>query len=334
MCVGFSFNEQIRAHPAAALSAACASVSSSMSRSGLTPSPFRLQRVDRRKEAAQREAAAQTEEDTNQRNTGGGRLASASSSRRDLQVSGTARMGRFEMLQWAREKWKLFRAAIAIQKIPFKRPIFNPLDVDLDNVKILIDEVVLAAAEHVDNALQNSSKARLLRGRKHKNGDGVPEHRALALRPYLLVPAPKHRKALAALLLADHALAEVRLRYQERRQPPVPREWRLCRLCGDEIEEPLHALFACTNSPTLVALRASFWDKCGTGAAAYHGLAPLETLHQLLLDENMVNAFAKFCYLVLELYDKFPMFVPAAGWLRGVLAEPADRRLHSLDIML
>ncbi|KAF7973545.1 hypothetical protein HWV62_14906 [Athelia sp. TMB] len=224
--------------------------------------------------------------------------------------------------------------AIAIQKIPFKRPIFNPLDVDLDNIKILIDEVALAAAKHVDNALQNSSKARLLRGRKHKNGDGIPEHRALALRPYLLVPAPKHRKALAALLLADHALAEVRLRYQERRQPPVPREWRLCRLCGDEIEEPLHALFACTNSPTLVALRASFWDKCGTGTAAYHGLAPLETLHQLLLDDNMVNVFAKFCYLVLELYDKFPMFVPAAGWLRGVLAEPADRRLHSLDIML
>ncbi|KAF7964774.1 hypothetical protein HWV62_3128 [Athelia sp. TMB] len=103
--------------------------------------------------------------------------------------------------------------AIVIQKIPFKKPIFNPLDVDPESVKALIDEVALATAEHVDEALRNSSKARLLCGRKHQNEDGVLEHRALALRPYLLVPEPKHRKALVALLLADHTLAEVRLRY-------------------------------------------------------------------------------------------------------------------------
>lgn len=175
---------------------------------------------------------------------------------------------------------------------------------------------------------------RLLSCRKHNNEDGILEHRALALRPYLLVPEPGHRKALATLLLADHALTEVRLRYQERRQPPVPCEWRLCRLWGDGIEEPLHALFICSNSPaTLVALRASFWDKRGAGATTYHGLAPLETLHRLPLDAKIVNKFARFCYLMLELYDTFPMLVPAADWLRGVLADPTDRRLHSLDII-
>ena len=154
------------------------------------------------------------------------------------------------------------------------------------------------------------------------------------MRLYLTVHVPDHRKALSGLLLADHNLAEVRLRYQERHQPPVPREWRLCRLCGDGIEEPLHALFLCTNSPTLVNLRAAFFDNCGIDPSNLQHLTPLGILHQMILDEKLVSKFAKFCYLVLQLYDTFPMLVPAREWFSEVPNETADRRLHSLDVML
>ncbi|KZP21397.1 hypothetical protein FIBSPDRAFT_671446, partial [Athelia psychrophila] len=138
--------------------------------------------------------------------------------------------------------------AIIPRRMPFKTPVFNPLEFSQDSVATLIDDVIIAAEAHVDNQIRNSSKGMLLVGRLHPGEEGSLTHKALALRQYLMVRIPEHRKALAALLLADHRLAEVRQRYNDtlgRRQPAIPRQWRLCRFCGREVEDTLHALFLC-----------------------------------------------------------------------------------------
>lgn len=98
------------------------------------------------------------------------------------------------------------------------------------------------------------------------------------------------------MLLADHPLAEVRLRYTECRQPAIPREWRMCRLCGAEIEDTLHAPLVCTGSRDLSDIRKEFWESCGVAAARFNGLSPLEALPDQLLDDALANILAKFCH--------------------------------------
>ncbi|KAF8870711.1 hypothetical protein CPB85DRAFT_1185602, partial [Mucidula mucida] len=44
---------------------------------------------------------------------------------------------------------------------------------------------------------------------------------------------------------------------QQRRS--LPREWRLCRLCQESVEDELHALLTCAVSEALLALRTAFW---------------------------------------------------------------------------
>ncbi|KAF8994366.1 hypothetical protein BDZ89DRAFT_898168, partial [Hymenopellis radicata] len=97
-----------------------------------------------------------------------------------------------------------------------------------------------------------------------------PAHRVIFVRHYLRLRVTKHRKALTRLLLSDHPLALEQLHQENGRRQPyrfpdvrradryhpfVPRDERLCRLCGSSIESPEHAILLCEGDPDLVALR-------------------------------------------------------------------------------
>lgn len=146
----------------------------------------------------------------------------------------------------------------ALKRMPVDMSCLSAEEVQVEDVKMLILNTQEAAATCVENALEESSKGRLLVGRMHRGEDGIIVSRALALREYLILPIATHRKALTMLLLAEHPLAEAHLRYAERRRPQIPREYWLCRFCKVAVEDSLHALFECKGSPDLVNLRSRF----------------------------------------------------------------------------
>lgn len=93
------------------------------------------------------------------------------------------------------------------------RPLLYLLGLDVELVTLLIENITLAAKPHVQNAADQSSKGLLLRERLHSEENAAAVAEPNALRPYLSVTAPKHRKALAGL--ADSLLAEAQLCYTD-----------------------------------------------------------------------------------------------------------------------
>ncbi|KZP19607.1 hypothetical protein FIBSPDRAFT_862529 [Athelia psychrophila] len=152
-----------------------------------------------------------------------------------------------------------------------------------------------------------------------------------------MVAAPKHRKALVGMLLADSRLAETQLRYADARgrRTRVPRDWRLCRLCMNDVEDTLHALFVCSASRDLTALRDALWRKCAeekTGGGLQR-LPSRECFHRMLLDIHLVPVLAKFAYDVLAVFEKVNMFVASEAYWHG--QDPrGETRPDALDAML
>ena len=79
-----------------------------------------------------------------------------------------------------------------------------------------------------------------------------------ALMPYLSkILIPQHRLVYTHFITSLHGLAVELLRHKRhkrRSECPVPREWRLCRLCRKEVEDEEHAFLHCTGKETLVSL--------------------------------------------------------------------------------
>lgn len=222
---------------------------------------------------------------------------------------------------------------VALKRVAVDVSCLDAEEIRVDAVKTLILNVQTAAATCVESALAESSKGRLLVGRLHRGEDGKIMNKALALREYLLLPIAMHRKALTVLLLAEHPLAEARLRYAERRRPSIPREYRLCRFCKLAVEDTLHALFDCRGASNLVDLRSRFWHQClHEGAAHEAGLqhaAPLAALHQLLISKKLLKKLAWLAYETLKIYEATEMLIPDKSSLPAVPdSAPARHRGH------
>ena len=151
--------------------------------------------------------------------------------------------------------------AVVINCMPHSVPAFNPLQLTLESTKRLIDHVKCSMNAHVDTAIKSSSKGQFLVGRLECDDEGALAHQSLHFWHYLRVPFSEHRKAFTQMLLADHSLAEVRLRYAERYRPAVPLMWQLCRFCEENVEDPPHALFGCNGCLELQLLRDAFLNE-------------------------------------------------------------------------
>jgi hypothetical protein len=127
-----------------------------------------------------------------------------------------------------------------------------------------------------------------------------------------MVVVPAYRKAMTSLLLGDHNLSVEHLRYRT----AVPREHRLCRLCRGSVEDEVHALLDCTATPRLVDLRLDFLatlETCDRAAwEAYSHISNYAFLLKLIPSRKAVQAFAKYIFLVLSLFDETPRYVPVA----------------------
>ncbi|EIN14587.1 hypothetical protein PUNSTDRAFT_24260, partial [Punctularia strigosozonata HHB-11173 SS5] len=111
-------------------------------------------------------------------------------------------------------------------------------------------EYVLSLIKIVENQLDawltdridTSPKLELLRGRMYIGKKGTVTFPVRCRRAYLDVPVHEHRISITKIMTSDHLLSVERMRWSERNRPKVPRHWRLCRLCTDEIEDPVHLL--------------------------------------------------------------------------------------------
>lgn len=230
--------------------------------------------------------------------------------------------------------------AVVINRIPtyWTRPLWSPLGLDVEAAALLIEDITMAAKLHVQDAIDDSSKGLLLHGRLHtdENGDTVTE--PIAFRLYLSVTDPRHRKALASLLLADSLLAEAQLRLADprARRKKIPRDWRLCRFCMTDVEDPLHALFSCDGSSDLIALRTGLWLKCGVIGEpmnAARTLSPNDILQRMLLSKRLVPILAEYSFNVLKVFELADMFIASEAYWIGQDGGDA-KRATALDVML
>ncbi|KAF9016213.1 hypothetical protein BDZ89DRAFT_1094556 [Hymenopellis radicata] len=148
--------------------------------------------------------------------------------------------------------------------------------------------------------------------------------------PWTGVQNPEHRRALSRLVSSNHRLAvEVLRRGDGQRRRPVPREWRLCRFCREEVEDEVHALL-------LVSLRAGFWTELDGRDAGWRGLRDTRegffVLHMLLSSERVCARFGRFVSEVFALFDGSVMFLVARSLYEHVGGTVADADVEDDDV--
>ena len=94
------------------------------------------------------------------------------------------------------------------------------------------------------------------------------------------IPVVSHWKALAQMLLADSSLAEVHLWHADRHCPLVPRKWKLCCFCTDEVEDLPHAMFGAVGHQSLLTSGLLFLNPYSFSLHLY--ILLLSQLHQSL----------------------------------------------------
>ncbi|KAJ6481965.1 hypothetical protein C8R45DRAFT_1151227 [Mycena sanguinolenta] len=160
-------------------------------------------------------------------------------------------------------------------------------------------------------------KTHLLRNRLETGEDKCLKIIPRRLCHYLTaVAVPAHRKTLTGLLLSDHNLGVERLRYGARYHLPVPCHWRLCRFCRTSVEDEAHALFGCIAEPRLVNIRQEFLAKLAVDDPGLHQMYGMASEYDFLLaaiaSRRTVVIFASFVFLVLQVFQESPAFVPLA----------------------
>ncbi|KAJ7679003.1 hypothetical protein DFH06DRAFT_1165435 [Mycena polygramma] len=185
----------------------------------------------------------------------------------------------------------------------------------LDAVKGIKEKMVKIMDADLQHDVDTLVKTHMLRNRLEP---GETESMSLVtrrLRHYLvMVAVPSHRKAMTGLLLGDHNLSVERLRYPARYRDAVPRHLRLCRFCRAGVEDEVHALFDCVADARLVELRADFLQvltgRDATARSLYTTVPNYEFMLKLVSSRKAVQIFAKYIFLVLELFQMTPRFFP------------------------
>ncbi|KAJ7061886.1 hypothetical protein C8F01DRAFT_1231043 [Mycena amicta] len=191
-------------------------------------------------------------------------------------------------------------------------------------------EMVEEAMKNVEGSLhswittkieESSRVSELLASRvEYDSKTGKLIKKPLVFRHYLRVTAPNHRIALTRFILSSHILAVERRRWKERRKPEVPREWRLCRFCKSEVEDPAHAMFICSHPP-LRHLREIFLSKLYKDApeiqSDLHSCStPVEFFQRVLANREVTPLLAKHAYETTKIFDATPIYLvypPANG---------------------
>ncbi len=121
--------------------------------------------------------------------------------------------------------------------------------------------------------------------------------------PYLDVRIPAHRVALTRALTGTHDLAIERGKWVG-----LARQWRLCRMCNDDVEDVIDVLFMC-NHGAAVQLRQPFLYTTLSSFPALSGLNSPESLfHRMIESKDLMEPTARFVYNMFSLWKSVPLF--------------------------
>ncbi len=173
---------------------------------------------------------------------------------------------------------------------------------------------VQAAAALLISEQIGGQRLPMLVGRRHRGKGGKMSECSLAFRSYLLTHIPVHRIALTRLMTGSRTLGVEAVKWIPRPAAfaqGVPRHWRLCRLCGDEVEDELHVLMWCT-APLLVERRTLMMLAVWKLYPALKGRAktPIEWWHMVMEYDDLIPHMAAYVYELLEIVLQEPMYVP------------------------
>lgn len=201
-----------------------------------------------------------------------------------------------------------------IRRLPFQCecPILGEWLV-AENVTTLRKAIEQGMDETLQNKIDSSERMYLIRGNRtvidKRNGKASRPTRAL--RDYLRVANPDHRKALTRIFLSGHNMALEIWRYAT---PKVPRHERVCRFGCAEIESPEHIWLQCRGSAELVDERAKLQEvlagMCdGEELAAVVELDdnPTEQLKMLLSLTKCLPNLGYYAYQVDRVLERNPL---------------------------
>jgi hypothetical protein len=140
------------------------------------------------------------------------------------------------------------------------------------------------------------------------------------------------------MILSSHNLAVEHRRWKECGKKMVPREWRLCRFCETNVEDPAHAMVVC-QQPDLSNLREVFLAKLYAEVPEFEGkfTSPMAFFWGVLERRAVTPLLAKLAFDVLRVYESTPMLViePRESTSPGVSADQWWLHvLHSENISL
>ncbi|KAK0227579.1 hypothetical protein IW262DRAFT_1263828 [Armillaria fumosa] len=161
-----------------------------------------------------------------------------------------------------------------------------------------------------------STRLDLARGRVERTTSGRVTPDPLTFRSYLLLRIPAHRIALTRLLTSNHSLAVERGRWLriDGTSDIIPRTWRICRFCHNDVEDELHVLFICSDS-ILCGIRADFLADIWSAypALRHRSASPKELLHTLLTYSDLLPRLGRFVYEMLGQVEQKPMYIPTGA---------------------
>ncbi|KAK0191718.1 hypothetical protein F5146DRAFT_930344, partial [Armillaria mellea] len=203
--------------------------------------------------------------------------------------------------------------AIVLRNIGFAR-VDTTLEVltSPEDVCHLLHELPVLANKLVADEIMASTRLDLVRGRVKRTRSGRVTADPLVFRSYLLLRIPAHRIALTRLLTSNHALGIERGRWLRMNgsSVTVPRSFRICRCCRDDVEDECHALFVCTDA-TLQEMRDEFVADIWKRYPALRGRSssPKDLLHTLLTYSDLLPRLGRYVYDVLKHIEDRPMYI-------------------------
>ncbi|VDC04957.1 unnamed protein product [Peniophora sp. CBMAI 1063] len=213
--------------------------------------------------------------------------------------------------------------AYAMRRLPHKVEIprrtaslWNPDTAD--DLMRLVDASMRA---EIQDAILASSRLYLLRDRTEPQRRGAPTKPVIQMRHYLTsVVDDDDRIALTKLLASDHPFALEQLRWSSTRngikRSKVPRDDRLCRLCGLDVESPEHALLVCKGVPELLRVRDDFAgqvrEHCPDLPLRLTSNDALTVLVTLISTPELARYLAAFTRKVFSIFDSYALQWPVA----------------------
>jgi hypothetical protein len=190
---------------------------------------------------------------------------------------------------------------LAIQHLPgHPRACPSATSASREDIDLIITAVDDTLKRWLQGVIATAAKGEILCLRHAAEHSPSP----LKFRAYLNIRVPEHRKAMTHLMVGDHRLAIERLRWRERGREPTPRKMRLCRLCGREVEEPVHVLMQCMARQELVDLCSQFMAvMLANNALLSCMVGDDRRLGHLLATEKVCEQVAKFVYEVFAIFD-------------------------------